>query len=174
MFSCPKLNFIQKCIDYFVHKNSKADALKARLTEAVEVRGNDPEKRKEEVLRGFSEGTIKQLITKPSVAGFGMNWQHCNHQVFAGLSYSFESYYQAVRRCWRFGQSREVTVDIIVADTESAIESAIATKQNDHRLMQSEMASAMRSPMRGQVGLSEGKAIYQPKSDFKLPSFLGE
>ena len=121
----------------------------------------------------FSTGKVTKLITKPSVAGFGMNWQHCRRQVFAGLSYSFESYYQAVRRCWRFGQKQDVYVDIVLANTEASLHSAVASKEADHRLMRSEMAEAMRSTSRKNIGIDKGKVRYAPKIDADIPSFIG-
>jgi hypothetical protein len=120
----------------------------------------------------FADGEAKRLITKPSVAGFGMNWQHCDRQLFAGLSYSFEQYYQAVRRCWRFGQSKPVSVDIILADTESAIESAIATKEADHALMQSGMSMAMKDATLQELAGERIRDKYQPTIKLNLPSFL--
>lgn len=153
--------------------NYEADALLDRIDGAIEVRGSHSERAKEQALQSFSDGDCKRLITKPSVAGFGMNWQHCNHQVFAGLSYSFEAYYQAVRRCWRFGQERAVNVDIVLAETESALQSAVASKESDHRLMQDEMAIAMQTATRRELGIDKGKAVYEPRRSVTLPAFLG-
>jgi len=154
--------------------NYESDALMERMPEAIEIRGTHSEKAKETMLSAFADSEAKTLITKPSVAGFGMNWQHCNHQVFAGLSYSFEAYYQAVRRCWRFGQKRPVTVDIVLAESESALQSAVANKESDHRLMQAEMANAMKSATMKEIGLDKGKAVYEVGESINLPSFLGE
>jgi len=150
--------------------NYESDVLRERLPHAVEIRGNDSEKHKEEKLTSFSNGETRIIITKPSISGFGMNWQHCNHQIFAGLSYSFEAYYQAVRRSWRFGQKKPVYVDIVLADSESGIQSAISRKENDFELMRSGMAEAMR----GMVSFSDHqsrKKSYEPKlkMEIKLP-----
>jgi len=154
--------------------NYEADELKQVVGDCIEVRGSHSESQKEEFLQSFSDGGVKRLITKPSVAGFGMNWQHCSHQIFAGLSYSFESYYQAVRRCWRFGQTRPVEVDIVLADSESALQSAVASKESDHRLMQTEMAHAMRSATMREIGIDSGKIVYSAGIDAELPAFIGE
>ncbi len=147
----------------------EADQLKHDISEAVDVRGGT--KDKEQLLLAFANGEYRVLITKPEIAGFGLNYQHCNHMIFAGLSYSFESYYQAVRRCWRFGQTKPVTVDVIVADSDAAIESAVARKESDHLLMQSAMAEAVR-----QYGISMAndleRAEYQAERTIELPSFL--
>jgi len=79
-----------------------------------------------------------------------------------------------VRRCWRFGQKRPVTVDIVLAESESALQSAVANKESDHRLMQAEMANAMKSATMKEIGLDKGKAVYEVGESINLPSFLGE
>jgi hypothetical protein len=99
--------------------------------------------KKERRLVDFSEGRERVIVTKPSIAGFGLNWQHCARMAFVGLSFSYEAYYQAVRRCYRFGQSRPVHVHTAMADTEKAIFDTVARKAGDHDLMKREMAAAM-------------------------------
>jgi hypothetical protein len=94
------------------HLNAEGDLLEQLIPEAVQVSGSDSDNRKEEMLNAFSAGQVKILITKPKIAGFGMNWQHCSHMTFFP-SHSFEQYYQSVRRCWRFGQNNPVIVDVI-------------------------------------------------------------
>ena len=173
---CRKVAQIVNATDQFVviwcDTNYEADELLKQIEGCIEVRGSHSESQKEQWLSAFSGGESKRLITKPSVAGFGMNWQHCNHQVFAGLSYSFESYYQAVRRCWRFGQQRPVKVDIVLADSESALQSAVASKESDHRLMQTEMSKAMRSATMREIGLDRGKTAYSVGIEMQVPSFM--
>lgn len=88
---------------------------------AVEVTGSQPYDEKERILTAFAAGDISVLVTKPSIAGFGLNWQHCNRMVFAGVSDSYELYYQAVRRCWRFGQHRDVSVHVVTSDVEMPV-----------------------------------------------------
>jgi hypothetical protein len=95
--------------------NVEGDLLTSLIPGAVQVKGGDSPDSKEESLRGFSEGAITHLVTKPSIAGWGLNWQHCNRMTFFP-THSYEQFYQAVRRCWRFGQTRPVTVDIITTD----------------------------------------------------------
>jgi superfamily II DNA or RNA helicase len=150
--------------------NYEADELIKLIPDAVEVRGND--KDKESKLLDFADNKIRVLISKPSIAGFGMNYQNCNTMIFAGLSYSFEQYYQAVRRCWRFGQKKPVDVYAIIADTETAIESALAKKQYDHLLMQSGMALAMAESQRETFGGDIPKSKYVPKKPIQIPGFL--
>jgi superfamily II DNA helicase RecQ len=152
--------------------NYEADALAKLMPDAVEVRGSDKDAIKESRLLGFGKNEFRVLISKPSIAGMGMNWQNCNTMIFAGLSYSFEDYYQAVRRCWRYGQVRPVDVHIVIADSESAITSAIARKQCDFEAMRCGMADAMRMSTLEEFGLREGKRSHVASEKFSVPSFL--
>lgn len=121
--------------------NYEADELKAAIPKGIECRGSDSMDRKEAALDGFSDGVQPVLITKPSIAGFGMNWQHCANMAFVGLSYSYEDYYQAIRRCWRFGQTRAVNVYIACADSERSIIDTIKKKEARHTEMKREMVA---------------------------------
>jgi DNA modification methylase len=123
--------------------NYEADEIKRYIPDAVEVRGSDTIKQKETVLDGFTDGTVRILLTKPSIAGFGMNWQHCNNMAFIGLSYSYEDYYQAIRRCWRFGQKNTVNVHIMASESEAPILEAIKRKESEHDKMKSEMSNVI-------------------------------
>lgn len=96
--------------------NDESAALTDLINGAVEVKGSDKNQHKEKSMLGFSAGTIRSLVTKPSIAGFGMNWQHCHNMAFVGLSDSYEQFYQAVRRCWRFGQTEPVDVGNNILD----------------------------------------------------------
>lgn len=125
----------------------EADALKALLPTAVEVRGSDSEGEKRCKLAAFTEGLAPYIITKPTLAGFGLNWQHCRRVIFVGPSYSFEAEYQALRRSWRFGQTRPVEAHLIMAETETAIAAVVAEKQQAHGEMQDKMRAAMRETM---------------------------
>jgi hypothetical protein len=102
------------------HLNDEGHLLEKLIPGAVEVDGNDDDDFKEEALTGFSRGQIRVIISKPQIAGFGMNWQHCSHQTFFP-SHSFEQWYQAIRRCWRFGQKKPVHVDIIASEGERGV-----------------------------------------------------
>ncbi|WP_435657254.1 helicase-related protein [Brucella pituitosa] len=146
----------------------EADALTSRIPDAVEVRGSMTDKVKEDRLVGFSEGNIRVIVSKPSIAGFGLNWQHCARMAFVGLSFSYEAYYQAVRRCYRFGQKRPVHVHIALADTERAIWDTINRKSGDHEQMKREMYAAMRrAHQKRQV-----KINYQPTTPVNLPDWV--
>jgi hypothetical protein len=146
----------------------EADALTALMPDAVEVRGSMQTEMKEERLVGFSTGGIRHLITKSSIAGFGLNWQHCARVAFVGLSFSYESYYQAIRRTWRFGQSRPVSVHIAIAETEGMIWNTIQRKARDHETMKVAMNAAMRQAVQSH----ETKLPYRPKQSALIPSWL--
>lgn len=145
-----------------------ADAVMPLIPDAVEVRGNMKPDAKEEALVGFSTGQIKRLVTKPSIAGFGLNWQHCRRMAFTGLSFSFESYHQAVRRCWRFGQTEPVHAHIVMASTEQAIVTAIARKKDGFE----EMGEAMRAAMLRACNKQTARLPYEPARNVELPTFI--
>jgi len=115
----------------------------------------------------------KALISKPSIFGFGLNLQQCNEMVFVGLSDSWEQFYQAVRRCWRFGQTRPVTVHIICADTEGAVLENIRRKEAQQRELKAEMISVMREQTLAQLGMArQEKTEYQPSVNMELPAWV--
>lgn len=147
-----------------------AEAIKALLPEASEVHGRMNADQKEAGLAAFSDGTARILITKPSIAGWGLNWQHCARQAFVGLSFSYEAFYQAVRRCWRFGQERPVDVHVACAETEEAIWQTIVRKRDDHQTMK----TAMRAAMAQAVEVRATKLDYQPEQPAALPAWLQE
>src|SRR5690606_4941783 len=111
-------------------------------------------------------------ITKPKLAGFGMNWQHCNQMVFVGLSDSFEQYYQAIRRCWRQGQKRDVTAWVIAADTEGAVVENIRRKQIQADTMMEEMAKIAASFFQGFDRARNELRAYTPQIVAPRPSFI--
>lgn len=123
--------------------NDESKALAAAIPDAVEVTGSDPIEVKEERLTGFSEGSARVIVSKPSIAGWGLNWQHCHNILFVGLSDSYEQYYQAVRRCYRFGQKYPVRVVIVASDREQAVLDNIERKQAQAQEMFSEVIDAM-------------------------------
>ena len=114
-------------------------SLLADIPGAVEVHGGMSNEVKEKNITAFTNGDARVLVTKPSIAGFGMNWQHCNNVVFVGANYSFERYYQAVRRCWRFGQEREVTSNVVMTPNERLIWLKTRDKAERHELMHEEV-----------------------------------
>lgn len=118
----------RQCSVVWCHLNQEGDLLTKMISGAVQVAGSNSIEEKEERLVAFSEGKIKVLVTKPRIGGFGLNWQHCSHMTFF-VSNSFESYYQAVRRCWRFGQQNEVTVDLVTSERESRVMANMQRKE---------------------------------------------
>lgn len=119
--------------------NDESSELARLIPDAVEVRGSDPIEHKEDAMLGFADGKYRVIVTKPSICGFGMNWQHCSDMVFCGLSNSYEQYYQAIRRCYRFGQTRRVNVHIVVSDLEGKIVENVMRKKDDASDMEVEM-----------------------------------
>lgn len=146
----------------------EADATKALLPDAAEVRGSDSADDKETALRAFADGSIKTLITKPSICGFGLNWQHCARTAFVGRTFSYEAWYQAVRRFWRFGQKREVEVHLIVAEGEDAIARVIDRKADDHATMKTAMRAAM---LRAAGKQTSRRSKYQVSHKAKVPAW---
>lgn len=147
----------------------EADAIKAIMPDAVEVRGSMRIEQKEENLEAFALGQARVIITKPSVAGYGLNWQHAANMGFVGRSFSYEAWYQAVRRSWRFGQSRPVNVHIAVAEGEDQIGRVIDRKAADHTAMRDEMAKAMRRAVNRAAAV---KVSYNPNHHGRWPSWL--
>lgn len=145
-----------------------ADALKALMPSINEVRGSMSIDVKEDRLTAFSKGDVKTILTKPSIAGYGLNWQHCARMIFLGLSFSYENYYQAIRRCWRFRQTRPVEAHVICADTEAAIWDVVSRKSADHERMKAEMISAMRRAFK----ISEVMVSYNPTTKMELPAWI--
>lgn len=127
----------------WVDTDYEADAIRDFMPDIREIRGSHTPDQKEETLRAFADGTVRALLTKPSLTGYGLNWQHCARTAFVGRSFSYEAWYQAVRRFWRFGQKRQVEVHLIVAEGEDAIARVIDRKSKDHIAMKAAMRAAM-------------------------------
>ncbi|RJQ09416.1 MAG: helicase [Dehalococcoidia bacterium] len=123
--------------------NAESEALAKAIPGAVEVRGSMSIEEKETAILGFVNGDIRVMVSKPTLAGFGLNLQHCARMAFVGLSYSFEQYYQAIRRCWRFGQARPVQCHVVTADTEGAVVAAIQEKERQAMEMMDEIVQRM-------------------------------
>lgn len=123
--------------------NAEGDALTKMIPDAVQVAGRHKDDDKESRMFGFSEGKYRVLISKPSICGWGMNWQHCNNVAFVGLSDSWEQWYQAIRRVWRFGQTKEVNCHVITSEAEGAVVKNIQRKEADAAKMAREMVKHM-------------------------------
>ena len=124
--------------------NAESDTVTNLIPGAVNVQGADALESKEKALIDFSQGKTRVLVTKPSIAGFGMNWQHCSTMIFLGLSDSWEAFYQATRRCWRFGQTNDVTAHIVISQLETSVLENVQRKDREatemHESMTREMA----------------------------------
>ena len=148
-------------------RDDESAALAKAIPDAIEVKGSMPADKKEAALEAFSFGDARVIVTKPKLAGFGLNWQHARTQVFASLSHSYEQYYQAIRRSWRYGQTGQVVCHVVIAETEHGIWRNVQRKAADHDRMKCAMAEAMR----GAQTESHRKA-YAKAPDVSLPSFL--
>lgn len=139
-----------------------AKELEARGISAVLIEGQDKEVDKLERERAWRTGVVDVLISKPSIFGFGLNWQHCSQMLFLGLGDSFEAYYQAIRRCWRFGQSRPVDVRIVVSELEEAIAENVRRKEREVAHMAESIVAAVREGQQSEVRLNR-EDVYEPK-----------
>lgn len=135
--------------------NAESEALVRAIPDAIEVRGSDSAEVKEQRLLDFSLGNARVLVSKPSICGHGMNWQHCHNMAFVGLSDSWEQWYQAVRRCWRFGQTQPVHAHIIVAETEGAVVENIRRKERQATEMMDNLVEHVRLLQMDRVGRQE-------------------
>lgn len=124
--------------------NEESDLLAKELPRSLNVQGKDDYDKKLRAVRSFTDGTTAHLITKLSILGYGMNFQHCRKMVFCGMGYSFESYYQGIRRCWRFGQKRPVEATIVVSEAERGVVDTVRRKEAAADAMASELLAAMR------------------------------
>ncbi|SOD42401.1 DNA methyltransferase [Nitrosovibrio sp. Nv4] len=144
------------------HLNAESEALGKLIPSAVTVSGSDSIEHKESAMEGFTTGDHRDLISKPSLCGFGMNWQHCYNMAFAGLDNSFESMYQAIRRCYRFGQTKPVNVHIFLSQAELPILENIKRKEQQHNEMSARMVEHMKEFMQRSVfGMTADKSEYR-------------
>ena len=158
---------------WWCNLNAEADALARAIPGAVNLSGSDNDEAKERKLIDFTEGRIRTLITKPSIAGFGMNWQHCADTGFVGLNDSFEQVYQAIRRFWRFGQTKPVTVHFIAAETEGAVVANLRRKESDAERMQAAMVMHTSSISSELIrGMVRDRPDYNPTQPVIIPDFL--
>jgi hypothetical protein len=142
--------------------------LRKAIPDAVEVKGSDSADSKEKNLVAFTDGDVRVLVSKSRICGFGMNWQHCRNMAFASISYSYEKFYQAIRRSWRFGQTEKVNVHVIIADAEIPVWRAVESKALDHKEMKDHMKYAVFS----KCEKSEIKIDYNPTHKATLPAWL--
>lgn len=152
--------------------NDEANLLNDLIRNSKNVQGSDSNEYKVKTMSEFSNKELKCLITKPKIAGYGMNWQNCHNMIFVGLSDSFEAYYQAVRRCWRFGQKNNVTGYIIISAKEGTVKANIERKQADNEKFKEELIELTKD-----ITTRELKATcristpYEPSFKIKLPNW---
>lgn len=146
------------------HLNEEGDTLAKLIPDAVQVAGSDSDDRKEDRLEAFAEGRARVLITKPKIGAWGLNFQHCNHVTFFP-SHSFEQYYQAVRRCWRFGQKRAVKVDIVTTEGEKGVMRNLQRKADQADAMFSRLVSEMNNAL----AIERANRMTQP---IQVPAWL--
>jgi len=159
---------------WWCNLNSEAEMLAKGIQGAVNLHGGLSEKEKERILMAFSDGEISHLVTKASLAGFGMNWQHCADTGFVGLNDSFEQFYQAIRRFWRFGQAKDVNCHIIASEIEGATVANIRRKEKDADRMAASMVMYMADISSKTIrGLVRDTPNYNPQRIVNLPAFIG-
>lgn len=153
--------------------NDESKMLHNLIDNSVEVKGSDKQNHKSKSMLDFSDNKIKCLVTKPSIAGFGMNWQNCNNMIFVGLSDSYEQYYQAIRRCWRFGQEKEVNVYIVISSKEGTVKENIERKQQDAIKMQKAMIELTKDITKKELKQTTRITTeYEPREKMILPNWI--
>lgn len=152
--------------------NSEADALARACPGAVNVQGADSPESKAEALMAFAAGDVRVLVTKPSIAGFGMNFQRCARMAFVGMGDSYEAYYQAIRRCWRFGQTRPVTAHIVLTEPEDAIYANVLRKEHEAQQMASELVRHVAAYERAEIAQASARAEYRPEVQMTVPEWM--
>jgi superfamily II DNA or RNA helicase len=153
--------------------NAESAALVKAIDGAVEITGSDDSDVKERRLADFAAGRIRVLVSKPSICGWGLNWQHCARMAFVGVTDSFEAYYQAVRRCWRFGQTREVMVHIFASQLEGAVVANLKRKEAAAQSMGEQLSEETRDAVREQVAGSTRKTNpYNARTRIAAPAWL--
>jgi len=154
--------------------NDESAALAGSIDGAVEVKGADSTEHKEQSVARFVDGSIRVLVSKPSIFGFGVNLQNCHKTAFVGLSHSFEAFHQSVRRVWRFGQRRAVDAHIITSEAEGAVLANVRRKQADFDAMTRGMVEHMSSVSRAEIRSSRRETIdYKPTKKITFPAWLG-
>lgn len=153
--------------------NAEGDALTAAIDGAVQVAGSDDIDTKERRLMDFAAGRSRVLVSKPSICGWGLNWQHSARMAFVGVTDSYESFYQAVRREWRFGQSRPVNVHVFASKAEGAVVANIRRKEADGAVMAEQLSAETREAVMAEVvGLKRETNNYNAARRIAVPSWL--
>lgn len=155
--------------------NAEGDALEKAIDGAVQIAGADSAEVKEQRLADFAAGKFRVLVSKPSICGFGLNWQHSARMAFVGVTDSFEAYYQAVRRCWRFGQTRDVHVHVFASNAEGAVVANLKRKERDAQAMAESLSAETKDAVMQEVtGTIRHTNIHSAGLPVRVPSFLKE
>ena len=153
--------------------NDESESLAKMIDGAIEVSGSMENDEKERRVLSFVRGDSRVIVSKMSICGFGMNWQHCANVAFVGATHSYEQTYQAIRRCWRFGQTRPVTVHSVRADTDSAVTANLKRKERDAAKMAEAMLEHMRDIQSNEVrGSVRQFTAHNPTASIIVPSWL--
>ena len=150
---------------YWVNFNNEGDLIEKLDKNAVQIKGGMSIDKKEDILMNFADGKIKKLITKPKITAFGLNWQHCNHTVFFP-TWSYEQYYQSIRRFWRFGQKNEVFVDLVYSDGQKRV--------LDSLLAKTDKANELFTKLNANINKDFKDTIIKKSNNISLPTFLKE
>jgi hypothetical protein len=158
---------------WWCHLNPEADQLAKAIPGAVNLTGSDSDDDKERKIADFLEGRARVLVSKPSICGFGLNFQHCADTGFVGLNDSFEQIYQAIRRFWRFGQTKPVNVHFIASEMEGAVVANLRRKEADADHMADQMVAHMADLTSELVrGNTRVQSTYNPAVPMTLPAWL--
>lgn len=153
--------------------NAESEASTAAIDGAVEITGSEDPDSKERKMTDFRLGKFRVLVSKASICGWGVNWQHCSDVAFVGLSHSFEAWYQAIRRTWRFGQKRPVNCHMISSDLDGAVAANLRRKQQGAERLSAEMAAHVREYVRAEVSsASRDFTGYDAGNHMEIPEWL--
>jgi superfamily II DNA or RNA helicase len=157
---------------FWCNLNAESEAI-AKALKATEVRGSTSEADRDTIASDFASGTLRRVVTKPGIWGFGMNLQFCNNTVLVGLSDSYEEFYQVIRRFWRFGQTKEVKAHIVISHLEGAVLKNIHRKEHDAQKLADEMIAHMCDISSAEIKSQTRETInYEAKEPIKLPKFI--
>jgi superfamily II DNA or RNA helicase len=155
--------------------NAESEALAEAIDGSIEITGSMKTQEKEDALRKFLRGDARVLVTKARIAGWGINMQSCARVAFVGVTDSFESYYQAVRRCWRFGQTREVHMHLFASEQEGSVMKNLVRKEQDAMAMSEALAKETAAIVAEQVrGMNRETNAYEPRVVMRVPEWVGQ
>jgi len=172
--ACAKwVNSLDEPCIVWCETNDESAMLTKAINDCVEVSGSHSNDIKEDRLIGFSHGKYLKIVSKAKIAGFGMNWQHACKMAFVSPTYSFEQFYQSVRREWRYGQKNDVTVKVFMTEELEGVHDIMLQKLDNDKLMRSEMIKVMSTSMKNEIfGAKANKTDYAPALKASMPAFI--